>query len=275
MKILVTGANGFLGRGVVKALLDRGAEVVAAGRRLDRVDERAERVECDIFAPEDPYTCFGRPDALLHMAWRDGFVHWSDAHIDDLPSHAAFIRAFAASPVEKIAVMGSMHEIGYHEGCVDENTPCDPATPYGVAKNALRQLTQAYCAQNGRRFQWLRGYYIVSADIRGASVFSKIAAAEAEGRAEFPFTSGQNRYDFLDYDEFCASTARAVMQNEILGIINVCSGRPEKLADRAERFLRENGYTIKLRYGAYPDRPYDSRAIWGDSAKIAAIMSAG
>ena len=51
------------------------------------------------------------------------------------------------------------------------------------------------------------------------------------------------------------------------GIINICSGKPEKLADRVERFIKENGYRIKLQYGAFPDRPYDSKAIWGNDTK--------
>ena len=48
---------------------------------------------------------------------------------------------------------------------------------------------------------------------------------------------------------------------------------PEKLADRVERFIQENGYDIKLQYGAFPDRPYDSKAVWGDSNKIQQIMN--
>ena len=66
--------------------------------------------------------------------------------------------------------------------------------------------------------------------------------------------------------------AAAVEQDEINGIINICSGYPEKLADRVERFIHDNGYSIKLKYGAFPDRPYDSKALWGDASKIEAIL---
>ena len=83
---------------------------------------------------------------------------------------------------------------------------------------------------------------------------------------------GQNQFDFIDYDEFCKRVACAVEQEEVLGIINICSGHPEKLADRVERFIKENGYSISLKYGAFPDRPYDSKAVWGDSTKIDAIL---
>ena len=272
MKILVTGANGYLGQGVVRHLLDLGNEVIAADFNVDNVDDRAERIVCDLFSIEDPYSYFKEPEVLLHMAWRDGFVHYSDAHVQDFPKHFEFIKKFSESCVKRIAVMGSMHEIGFFEGSIKEDTPCNPITPYGITKNALRELTSMLCTQNGKEYEWLRGYYIVGNSKFGCSIFSKITAAETEGKTEFPFTMGLNQFDFIDYEDFCEQVARAVVQNEVLGVINICSGYPEKLADRVERFIKENGYKIKLKYGAFPDRPYDSKAVWGDATKINQIM---
>jgi dTDP-6-deoxy-L-talose 4-dehydrogenase (NAD+) len=272
MKILVTGANGYLGQGIVKAILDKKAEVVAADFSTQYVDERAIRISCDLFEVENPYDYFGKPDMLLHLAWRDGFVHYSDAHIEELPRHYSFIQKMAESGIGKISVMGSMHEIGFYEGSIDENTPCKPESFYGIAKNALRDITKLYCKQNNVLFQWLRGYYIVGNSKFGSSIFSKITEAAEKGQKEFPFTMGLNQFDFLNYEDFCEQVASVVSQDEINGIINICSGRPEKLADRVERFIKENGYDIKLVYGAFPDRPYDSKAVWGNSSKIERIM---
>ena len=272
MKILVTGANGYLGQGIVKHILDCGNEVVAADFKIDHIDERADRKACNLFEIENPYNYFGQPDVLLHLAWRDGFVHYSDAHIDDLPKHYKFIKTFAESNVKAIAAMGSMHEIGFFEGSIKENTPCNPITPYGISKNALRELSAMLCKQKNKDFLWLRGYYIVGNSQYGCSIFSKITAAETEGKTEFPFTMGLNQFDFIDYEDFCEQVARAVSQNETTGVINICSGHPEKLADRVERFIKENNYKIKLKYGAFPDRPYDSKAVWGDDSKIQRIL---
>ena len=272
MRILVTGANGYLGQGIVQEILAHGHQVVAADFKTDHINTAAELVACDMFAIDDPFGYFGKPDALLHLAWRDGFLHYSDAHIDDLPKHYQFIKKFTESGIKKLCVMGSMHEIGFFEGSISEDTPCHPITPYGIAKNALRELTGLLAKQSDITFQWLRGYYIVGNSQYGSSVFSKITAAVNSGKTEFPFTTGQNQYDFIDYDLFCKQVAAAVSQDEINGIINICSGRPEKLADRVEQFIRENGYPIKLNYGAFPDRPYDSKAVWGDSTKIDMIM---
>lgn len=272
MKILVTGANGYLGRGIVKCLLAHGADVVAAGFQLDDVDDGAEKKAGDLFAVENPYEYYGCPDVLLHLAWQDGFQHYSDKHVDNLPKHYDFIKKFIESGISKVAVMGSMHEIGFFEGSINENTSCHPITPYGISKNALRELVEVYAKKNNVMFQWLRGYYIVGNSKSGCSIFSKIAIAESEGKTDFPFTMGLNQYDFIDYDKFCERTVMAVLQDNILGVINICSGYPEKLADRVERFIKENHYSIKLKYGAFPDRPYDSKAVWGDSRRIETIM---
>ena len=110
-------------------------------------------------------------------------------------------------------------------------------------------------------------------EVDAASIFSKIARASAAGKREFPFTSGRNLFDFLDYDDFCEMTARAVLEAGLTGIVNICSGKPESLASRVERFIEDEGLDIRLQYGAFPDRPYDSPGIWGDPADADRMMA--
>lgn len=274
MKILVTGANGYLGSGVVDCLIHDGEQVIATDYSSEYINAQARFIPSDLFELDDPYHFFDEPDAILHMAWKDGFVHNSSRHIDDLPKHVRFIQKMIEGGIRKAAVMGSMHEIGFFEGCITEHTPCWPQSNYGIAKNALRSAVQLMAKQNDVIFQWLRGYYIVGNTEQGCSIFSKITAAEKEGKKTFPFTMGQNQFDFIDYELFCKQVAASVEQDDIAGVINICSGHPEKLCDRVERFIAENGYGIKLNYGEFPDRPYDSKAVWGSSDKITKIMSA-
>lgn len=271
MKVLVSGANGYLGQGVVCALLNQGHEVIATDLTIDNIDKRARCIEVNLFEVDEPYTFYQEPDVLLHMAWRDGFVHNSEHHLGDLNKHYSFIEKMISAGVKQVAVMGTMHEIGFYEGSIDESTPCHPLSLYGVAKNALRDALNILTKQNNICFQWLRAYYIVGNTKFGNSIFSKITIAEENKQEEFPFTSGQNQYDFIDYEEFAEQVALAVTQKEVNGIINICSGYPEKLADRVERFIDENSYKLKLAYGRFPDRPYDSKAVWGNDAKIRQI----
>ena len=129
-KVMVTGANGYLGRGIVTELLECGNEVVATDVNVDGIDKRATKIACDLFSVEDPYHYFGEPDILLHLAWRDGFVHYSEAHLLDLPKHYNFLKDMTDTEIKTIAVMGSMHEVGFFEGSIDENTPCRPESFY-------------------------------------------------------------------------------------------------------------------------------------------------
>lgn len=272
MRILVTGANGYIGQGVVKKLLDKGITVVATDLETDNIDGRANKIATDIFSVSSPYEYFGKPDVMLHLAWRNGFVHNALSHMEDLPSHYLFIKNMLDGGLKHIAVMGTMHEVGFFEGSIKEDTSTNPQSLYGIAKNALRNCTQLLANQNNAVFQWIRAYYIVGNSEFGSSIFSKITKAEKEGKKLFPFTSGMNQWDFIDYSDLCDQIVAIITQNRINGIINACSGRPEKLSDRVEKFIRDNGYKIRLDYGKFPDRPYDSKAVWGDDSKIKQIL---
>ncbi len=272
MKILVTGANGYIGQGVVRKLLELGHQVVATDFSTDYIDARAEKIASNLFEIEDPYDFYGKPDAVLHLAWRDGFRHYAESHMADLAKHHIFLTKLVKSGVAQLAVLGSMHEVGFFEGSINESTPTNPQSLYGISKNALRQSVELLMKEYDFTYQWIRGYYIVGNVKYGCSIFSKIAEAAEQGKTTFPFTTGENQYDFIDYDEFCYQVAKVVNQKEVTGIINCCSGKPMTLAERVERFIKENNFDIKLEYGAFPDRPYDSKAVWGNDAKIKQIM---
>ncbi len=143
---------------------------------------------------------------------------------------------------------------------------------YGIAKNALRESTLLLAQQHEATAQWIRAYYIVGDDARGNSIFSKLLAAAQEGKKTFPFTTGKNKYDFINVDVLAKQIAAVVSQDEVNGIINCCTGQPMSLAERVEQYIAENHLDITLDYGAFPDRPYDSPAVWGDNTKIQSIM---
>lgn len=269
MKVLITGAAGYMGKHVVKAFLNAGHDVYVSDFQFKGIDERATRVDVPIFSGDkDIYKQLGEPEVLVHLAWRDGFIHNSNAHMKDLSAHMTFLENMIDGGLKYLTVMGSMHEVGYWEGAITADTPCNPMTMYGIAKNAMRQALLLYCKDKDVNLHWLRAYYIYGDDTRGSSIFAKLCQAEEDGKEEFPFTSGKNKYDFIHVDELAKQIELASVQDKVNGVINVCTGQPMTLAEKVESYIKEHDFKIRLKYGAFPDRPYDSPGEWGDATLI-------
>lgn len=273
--ILVTGAGGYVGRHVVAALLDRGARVTAVVRhfRAYRIDERATVVEADLLDPHTDLDALiaDRPDAVVHLAWEAGFAHNSPVHMLRLSDHFRVLTHFAHAGITRLAILGTMHEIGRHEGAITAETPTAPASLYGIAKDALRRAVLAHLGDT--TIQWLRAYYIYGDDRNNQSIFTKLLEAAEQGKRTFPFTSGTNEFDFIHVDELGRQIAAVAMQDDVAGVINVCSGEPVPLGTQVERFITDHGLDIELEYGAFPDRPYDSKVVYGDATAIRALMA--
>lgn len=272
MNILVTGANGYIGRYVVDTLLFLGHKVLACDINTQFINPKASIFNASIFdmSESEIYCAFHQCDVCIHLAWRDGFVHDSINHILDLPKHYLFLKTLVSCGIQNIAVMGTMHEIGFYEGKVDENTPCNPTTNYGIAKNALRQLV--FALDKSINVFWLRAFYIMGDDSNNRSVFSKLLEADKQGKLVFPLTWGNNKFDFIDVQTLAKYISLASTQQKITGIINLCSGVPVALRDEILSFIEKHNLKIQARFGEYPERKSESKIIYGDTSKINKII---
>ncbi|RCW80160.1 NAD-dependent epimerase/dehydratase family protein [Phyllobacterium bourgognense] len=276
MKYLVTGGAGYVGQHVVQALIDRGNEVVVVSRSAGALPDGATFLKLDVLESDEAiYELSGRPDVLIHLAWEDGFNHASYKHLENLPKHVTFLRNMLSAGLKHIVGVGTMHEIGYHVGPVFETTPTFPQHAYGIAKNHLRLVQSLLCREFHAIDHWIRCYYIYGDDVLNNSIFTKLLKAEAEGKTEFPLNTGELLYDFTPVDELGAMIADVAQQREISGIINCCSGEPISLKTMVLRFIAENKLKIEPVWGAFPLRPYDSRAIWGDTSKLNSLRARG
>lgn len=276
--VAITGAGGYVGRHVVRAVADLGLRPVAIVReaREGDLDARAEVVEASVLDPDFELGAIVPLEdvaAVIHLAWQDGFVHNARSHMAHLSAHYQFLVSLADAGVPRIAALGTMHEVGFWEGAISADTPTNPASLYGIAKDSLRRSTTLTIGDRAE-YVWLRAYYILGDDRRNRSIFAKLLEAADRGETEFPFTSGRTLYDFIDVAELGRQIAVAATTAGVVGVLNTCSGEPESLASRVERFIEEHDLGLNLQYGAFPDRPYDSSGSWGDATAIRALMAA-
>ena len=246
MKIAVTGANGYIGKHVIEALKKTNHTIIPVD-----INKTFNCINADILSGSPQiYQSLLAPDALIHLAWKDGFNHNAESHIENLYSHFLFLKNMIDSGCSNITVMGTMHECGFIEGMIDDSTACNPLSLYGIAKNALRQMLTVYTKDKNISLKWLRAFYITGD----------------------PFTSGKNKYDFIEINQLAEQISAASIQTEITGIINVCSGKAISLKDKVEDFLIQNNLSIRPNYGTFPDRPYDSQIVYGNTDKIKKIL---
>lgn len=272
MKIIVTGANGYIGSHVVKELVENNHKVFAIDFSNNRIDKRAIFKNINIYDDIDLYNICEQPDAIIHLACKDVPIHNSLWHIEHIFKNFKILKNMIDSGIKQVITVGSMHDIGYYIGAIDENTIPKPQTFYGISKDTLRRLLEVYIKDKDICYQHLRFYYTYGDDEQSSgSIFSKILQMEKEGKTSFPFTDGKNQFDYLEIHELAKQIRFVVEQTKITGIINCCSGKPVTIKDQVEKFLKENQLKIKPDFGKFPTRAYDSPCIYGNNKKIEEI----
>lgn len=281
MSILVTGATGFIGRHVVRALLDLGLPVTATAR-----DEARARtmewfpevcfVPLDLAAPSPRlFERLGRPERCLHLAW-GGLPNYRDAfHLEtNLPLHRAFLDQLLGEGLRHLLVTGTCLEYGMREGCLAEDMEPAPDNPYAQAKDQLRRHLEQAAVRAGARLQWVRLFYLFGPGQNPRSLLAQLDRAIGEGRDSFDMSGGEQSRDYLPVDVAAARLARIALQGEVAGIINCCSGRPITVKNLVLRRLRQRNASLRLNLGVYPYPDWEPMHFWGDDAKLGRALAA-
>lgn len=281
MKVLVTGATGGIGGLIIRRLLDAGHRVVATSRdeakarALDFFD-RVEYVPYDFHSREDAelFAKFGRPDSLIHPAWDKLSDFRNPEHTDViLEDHKAFVTSLVRDGLRDVNGVGTCYECGLHEGLLDETCQDPPTLPYAAAKDGLRRHLEAVCARYHATFKWIRMFYVFGPVKGRKNLYTLLMEAVQRGDATFNMSGGEQVRDFLPPDEIARNIVAISMQKEVTGIVNCCSGKPVKLKDFVNDFLRKNNYQISLNLGHYPYPDYEPMVTWGSVEKLNKILN--
>ncbi len=276
MKILVTGASGFIGQHLVDYLLSLSHEVIATSRTtgIERKNKNFSYLKCDINKERDNYfKYFKEPDLLIHLAWENLPNYNELFHIEkNLWSNYFFLKNIIQNGLKDLTVMGTCFEYGKSEGCLSEEISAQPVTAYGLAKDCLRKFIVELNKQYPFHYKWIRLFYLYGQGQSRKSILSQLESAIDNGDRSFKMSGGEQIRDYLTVDRVAEYTAHIALQNEIGGIINCCSGKPVTVLDLVKNRMKEMGKKIDLELGYYPYTEYEPMEFWGDNRKLLTIV---
>lgn len=269
--VLLTGATGFVGRQVLKALAEQGVRarvVVRDGKQeqlkfLDNVEVVV--LTPDLFVENADWwagVCQGI-DTVIHVAWyaEPGKYLQSEKNLDCLSGTLQMAKGAAQAGVRRFVGIGTCFEYDLSGGMLSVDTPLRPLTPYAAAKAAAFMALSQWFPVQGLEFAWCRLFYLYGEgeDARRLVPYLRTRLA-AKQPAEL--TSGKQIRDFLDVGE----VGRMIVESALgrrQGPINICSGQPITVRQLAEQIADEFGCRDLLKFGVRPDNLVDPPCVVG------------
>lgn len=274
MKILVTGATGFIGNYVIQELLNNSHEVIATS-----IDSDVKRftwasdvhyIACNLNEEKKNYfRFFQKPDLLIHLSWEDLPNYQELFHFErNLFSNYRFLKYIIENGLNNLTVIGTCLEYGMQNGPLREDMESNPDNPYALAKDTLRRFLVELQKKLTFDFNWLRLFYIYGKAQSSNSILSQLDTALNRGNKVFNMSAGEQLRDYLPVEKVAEYIVKIATQNKVVGIINCCSGAPISIRKFVEDHLRINKKNIGLNLGHYPYPPYEPMAFWGDTSKL-------
>lgn len=279
MKVLVTGATGFVGRHLVAALLSRGCTVRAVARDAQKAAgmpwiNDVEFVSADIHAADlDIGALTEGVDALAHLAWPGLPNYRALFHFEhNLMADYRFIKGAVEAGVKQVLVTGTCFEYGMQSGPLSEQSDAQPANPYGLAKHTLHLFLQNLQQEHPFTLQWARLFYLHGAGQNPNSLLAALDRAIDAGDATFNMSAGEQLRDFLAIETAAGHLAAILYQRDFDGTINCASGQPVSVRALVEQRVRERGATIGLNLGHYPYPTHEPLAFWAVTERLQQLL---
>lgn len=270
MKLLVTGATGFIGRHLVSLLLQSGHVVTVIVRDVERARvydwfSLVEYLEIDIYHDEQTYIPqLPDFDALIHLAWY-GLPNYNELfHIDsNLPADCRFLKKVIQNGIDHVLVTGTCLEYGMQSGPLSEEVETKPVTAYGLAKDTLRKYLQLLQKQQTFTLQWARLFYMYGEGQNPNSLLAQLQAAIDDDIAVFNMSEGEQLRDYLPVEKVASYLLELVEHPEHDGVVNICSGTPISVRRLVEDYIADKHTGIRLNLGYYSYAEYEPMAFWG------------
>jgi GDP-4-dehydro-6-deoxy-D-mannose reductase len=276
VRVLVTGANGFLGRHLVGALAARGDEPVAASLERGPLPADLPFHQVDVRDRAAFSAALGEvdPDAVVHLAalshvgesWTrmDEYFAINVLGTENVLAAARGRRFLFASSAE---VYGCVPE---SEQPISEERPLAPRSPYALTKAAAERLALAAGATVVRMFNLVGSGQTANFALPS---FAAQLAAIASGRREPVLRVGnlEAKRDFVAVDDAVAGLLRLIDRGAEATAYNLASGHALSIREALGHLLAVTGIAARVEIDPQRVRPLDVPLLCGDNARLRAL----
>lgn len=278
MKILVTGAGGFVGGHLIPALEADGHEVVGTAldnehgfRKLDvRIPEEVDAIVADV-----------RPDACFHLAGQSSVsLSWKEPaltyEVNAHGTHYLLDAIYRHVPRCRVHVAASSDEYGKvdpSECPIDENAPLRPVSPYAVSRVAGEWIARMFHESFGLHVVVTRAFMHIGpgqpASFATADWARQVALAEGGLNEPVVLTGNLEIRREFGHVRDVVRAYRAVLDKGAPGeAYNVATGEPHQLAEVLGILVDMATMEIEVRTDPTKLRPVDFPLLYGDAGKL-------
>jgi nucleoside-diphosphate-sugar epimerase len=272
-RVLITGAAGFIARHAVPLLLERGYAVHAvdlrAGAPADNLVWHTTNL-LDAAAVERLLNDV-RATHLLHFAWyaEHGKFWTSPLNLDWVSATVSLFKSFSAAGGTRAVFAGTCAEYGWSDSdqpLVEDRTPSNPATLYGVCKNATRLIVQRFGADSDVAVAWGRIFFLYGPNEHPNRLLPSILLPLLRGEPAC-CRSGDHVRDMLHVHDVAAAFVRLV-ESDFVGTVNVGSGERVTLGEVARRVADTAGRPELLTVERQPPTPANPAMLVADATRL-------
>ncbi|HEV3145970.1 MAG TPA: NAD(P)-dependent oxidoreductase [Gemmataceae bacterium] len=271
-RVLVTGASGFIGRHSLPALVEREYEIHAVyAKGLPEGPGTWHRADLLDPVQRDRLLDEVRPTHLLHFAWYavHGSYWTSVENLRWVEASLALLRRFADHGGRRAVLAGTCAEYDWDfEFCSEEATPANPKTLYGVSKNALRLVAEAFARQTGLSLAWGRIFFPYGPGEQAGRLIPSVIRS-LQHKEPVRCSDGRQYRDFIFVGD-CAGAFAALLDSEVEGVVNIGSGKPLTIREVVAAIVAEipGASEVPVEFGAVAARPGDPPMLLADIRRL-------
>jgi dolichol-phosphate mannosyltransferase len=271
MRVLVTGAAGFVGAVLARRLVSDGHEVHALVRpgsdlwRLDGVEARVHEVDLAEEPEVSDVVTRVRPEWIFHLAAHGAYPfqsHFPEMVRTNVLGTLHLVESCLRVGFEALVNTGSSSEYGFTDHAPSEDEEPRPSSDYAVTKLTATLYCRAAAGRSGRSIPTLRLYSVYGPFEEPSRLVPQLAVRGLEGKLP-PLVSPQVARDFVFVDDVVEAYLAAASRRgaEPGAVYNVGTGRQTSIREAVEIARRVLSIASPPEWRTMPNRPWDT-SVW-------------